>query len=428
MNTNTTDIKQKIMKLWKDTFHDSDAYISLVFENYFDPQFVEYYEEKDQIISALIGIPYDFSNGSQKITGLYLCGLATKEDFRHKGIMSELIKRINDKARDNGFSISFLIPASDMLRMYYQGKGYVNAIFRVEERYTDVHDFYNDCISTLNKEEDKIREYRKRYLDELTANILGIEDKNERENIAKYIQSKERENKNYLYICHTEKDIHAILNENSISGGEIYYIKTKNNEIKGVAFITFDERKRINIPKIYYDDSYAYYRLLDRIKKAHSESPISIWRYPEEIDRFALWDKVYGAPNPAGITGGAYGIAERVFDVSTHSQPYGMVKILNISEILKFIVKDQAGLKFSILVKDDNIAKEGTLFDVESSKVVSKRISPDQMIHYNTSKGITILTYRDLLEIIFRKKDSNSLIMEAFGIPRIGLNMSLMLD
>ncbi len=428
MDINSSDIKQKMMKLWKDTFHDSDAYISLVFENYYNPEFIEYHEEKGQVISALLGIPYEFSNGTEKISGMYLCGLATKEDFRHKGIMSELIKKISDKARDKGFVISFLIPASDMLRIYYQSKGYVNAIYRVEERYTEVHDFYKDCLYAINKDDEKVQDYRFKYLEELSVSRLEENDEKSLEKIKDYIQKKEQESKNYLYICHTKKDIDAIVKDNRISSGEIYYIVSKNDEMKGVAFITFDERKRIIIPKIFFDDSCAYFKILDTIKKVHSESPMSIWRYPEEIDRYALWDKVYGAPNPNGLASGSYGVAERVFDVSMHSQPYGMIKILNILEILKFIAKDRSVQKFSILVKEDNFSKEGILYKVEANNITSKNVDDTQIKHYNSSKDVTVLSYRDLLEILLRKKDSSSLIMEAFGLPRISFNMALMLD
>ena len=35
----SNELKNKLSKLWKDTFHDNDDYISLVFNNYYDPRF-----------------------------------------------------------------------------------------------------------------------------------------------------------------------------------------------------------------------------------------------------------------------------------------------------------------------------------------------------------------------------------------------------
>ena len=34
----TLDLKRKLTGLWKDTFHDSDEYIRLWFDKYYDPQ------------------------------------------------------------------------------------------------------------------------------------------------------------------------------------------------------------------------------------------------------------------------------------------------------------------------------------------------------------------------------------------------------
>lgn len=152
---NNQELRKNMMKLWKDTFHDSDKYISLVFDNYFNPDFIEYHEENGKLISALLGIPYYFNNGKEKIKGMYLCGLATLEEYRHRGIMNNLIEKINDKAPQNGFAFSFLIPSSDMLRMYYISKGYFNAMYVVEDRYTNVHNFDKDYRAILNKEDRK---------------------------------------------------------------------------------------------------------------------------------------------------------------------------------------------------------------------------------------------------------------------------------
>lgn len=426
----TTELKNKMMKLWKDTFHDSDSYISLIFEEYFNIDYVEYHEENGQLVSALIGIPYEFGCAGNTIKGLYLCGLATKEEYRHKGIMNGLINRINDKARAKGIVLSFLIPASDMLRIYYQGKGYVNGMYRVEERYTDIHDFHKDCILTINREEDRIRTHRLKIFENLSVKSIDGNDEIFNSKIAQYIYSKERNNSTYISLLHTLKDIEITIKENMISGGEIIVALSSENEINGVAYLTFDERRRIVIPKIYYDDQCSYYKLLDKAKKMHIESPMSVWRYPEETDRHALWSKIYGAGNPdGGMLGGAYGIAERVYDVSMHALPYGMVKILNYTEILKFLAEYRNDVKFSILIKEATNSQNGVLYKIEYGKLSQTNVKDSEAdTKRMLSHNITVLTTQDMSELLFRKKDGNSLIMEAFGIPRLAINMSLLLD
>lgn len=425
----TADLKNKMKKLWKDTFHDSDSYISLIFDNYFNPEFVEYYEENDKLVSALMGIPYEFGNGKDSFKGLYLCGLATLDEYRHRGIMHALIEKINEKAKDNNMAISFLIPASDMLRIYYQGKGYVNGMYRVEERYTDIHNFDNDGLLMIDKEEEHIRHIRLKQYENIQVVKSADFDDDLRYSIVKYILSNEARQHQYVSLIHSSDDIITMLRENLLSGGEIMVAKDQEGKVVGVVFVTFGDRRRIIIPKIYYDDKYVYYKLLSKVKSVYSESAMSVMRFPEETDRHALWSKVYGASNPdGGMLGGAYGVAERVYNASMNAQTYGMVRILNLHEILKFVANDRADVKYSILVKDHNSGESGILYKVSKGDVKKTHVTGTDFKEAQRNPNITVLTMRDISEIIFRRKDGNSLIMEAFGIPRLAINMALLLD
>ena len=181
-------LRKQMMKLWKNTFHDSDDYISLVFDTYFTPDFVAYREENGNVISAMLSVPYTFAlsdnfvdkdccdpmitispkynnrtnsgvpgsdDESNLVKGLYLCGLMTSPSHRGAGIMGELIEEMNLRAMRMGFAFTFLIPSSDGLRRYYVKHGYFNASFRRVNRY--MLDCYlttdcitnNDCIESL---------------------------------------------------------------------------------------------------------------------------------------------------------------------------------------------------------------------------------------------------------------------------------------
>lgn len=425
----STELKDKMKKLWKDTFHDSDSYISLIFDNYFNPEFVEYHEENGKLISALMGVPYVFGNGRNSFKGLYLCGLATLDEYRHRGIMHGLIERINLKAKEHDMTISFLIPASDMLRIYYQGKGYVNGMYRVEERYTDIHNFDNDSLIMINNEEEHIRHIRLKQYENISVIRSADFDDDLRYSIVKYIISNETRQHSFVSLVHSSDDTINMLRENLLSGGEIMVAKDQEGKVVGVVFVTFGDRRRIIIPKIYYDDKYIYYKLLSKVKSVYSESAMSVMRFPEETDRHALWSKVYGASNPdGGMLGGAYGVAERVYNAGMHAQAYGMVRILNLHEILKFVANDRADVKYSILVKDENSGETGMLYKVSKGDVKKIPLSGEEFKDAQRNPNITVLTMRDISEIIFRRKDGNSLIMEAFGIPRLAINMALLLD
>ncbi len=124
------------MKLWKDTFGDPYEYIRMVFDTYFIEENVETVEDEEgRLISSLLGVPYRFfhcgvetSCGSHDgyMKGMYLCGLATVQDMRRKGLMKKLMRRFEERAAGNDYDFSFLIPADERLRNYYSSMGYVS--------------------------------------------------------------------------------------------------------------------------------------------------------------------------------------------------------------------------------------------------------------------------------------------------------------
>ena len=57
------ELKRQMMKLWKETFHDSDDYVNLVFDSYFAPEHVVYEESEGKVIAALLAVPYEFKFG-----------------------------------------------------------------------------------------------------------------------------------------------------------------------------------------------------------------------------------------------------------------------------------------------------------------------------------------------------------------------------
>lgn len=127
--------KTDMMELWKNIFHDSTGYIKLVFEAYFrsDNAFTVY--EGENLIAALLCVPYDFmafDNAGNRffLKGMYLCGLATRPEYRKRGIMSALIREAEHRAWERGYDMTFLIPADDNLREYYKKKGYFTASYR----------------------------------------------------------------------------------------------------------------------------------------------------------------------------------------------------------------------------------------------------------------------------------------------------------
>ena len=230
------DVREQMIELWEKTFHDSKEYISLVFDTYFNEKYIAYHEHEEKIVSSLLGVPYEFGYGSQKLKGLYLCGLATEEKFRHKGLMSDLLEEINNRVSED-FDFTFLIPSSDLNADYYRRRGYFNSFFRLEERYTSIHDFKNDFILSLNESDKRLRELKLNLFNSLR--IIRYEQSSEinSQDIINFIQNREKKPKSIVNLCHSQIDLEAVIKENMISGQSILISLDSDNNITGVAFI-----------------------------------------------------------------------------------------------------------------------------------------------------------------------------------------------
>ena len=136
--TRINKVKEDMKELWKETFHDSTRYIDIVFENYFTPANAFYRYDENRLIASLLRIPYEFqiltNEGFKKLSrGAYLCGLATRPEYRRRGIMAELMHEAEEASNRSGYDLAFLIPADDHLRDYYKRKGYSTASWRKTE-------------------------------------------------------------------------------------------------------------------------------------------------------------------------------------------------------------------------------------------------------------------------------------------------------
>lgn len=422
-------LKKQMMRLWKKNFHDDDEYISMVFDDYFDVDNVAYIEDNGIIVSAMLGVPYEFGRGKNRIRGLYICGISTDELHRGHGYTTELLGQINDKAARHGFAFTFLIPSSELLMNFYAHRGYHNAMYRVEDRYAENHDFRNEYMSIIDGEEERVRDAKIKQYDALVVEKLAIGNPDDITGIIDFIVNNERSNNELSCILHDRKDLLAVIEDNVIDKGDILVARKNDGVIAGILFSYSDDRKRTVIPRIYHEGNASYYKLLASIKSKHPDSSISVYCYPEETKRTALWEKTYGGANPdGGMLGGSYGVVERVYDVSRHARPYGMARIVDVREILKFLTGIQGCPKFSILVKDCPVQDFGMKCDYDGRQLTIEDMDRTQMDQLKNNRQVSCYTLRDFEEIVFRRRDNSALITEVLGLPRLGLNISLMLD
>lgn len=201
----TEKIKRDMMELWKETFHDSNHYIEIVFDNYFTPDNVFTCYDENRLISALLCVPYEFQILADTgewifINALYLCGLATRPEYRRQGIMSQLMETAENAARERNYEMTFLIPADRHLREYYRINGYHDASFRkiVKLDPAKTNDQTNLNIYSIHDMR------KKRYSDFIIQ-------------LADWCVRIEKEERKFPTLIHSRKDMMAIFEENENS-------------------------------------------------------------------------------------------------------------------------------------------------------------------------------------------------------------------
>ena len=388
-----TELKRKMMALWKDAFHDSDQYVELIFDNYFDPELVAYETAGPEVVAALMGIPYEFGGEQGKIRGLYICGVNTKPKFRGQGISTRLLDQINEKSKKLGYAFTFLIPATERLQRFYSRRGYVDAFYRCDQNYTSLHDFRLEFETFLEGQKGKVVDLKRGYYDTLlTSEILPDTSEEVLEKVVELVLAQEM-TQGDLEIIHSAKDMRAVIRENQISGGHIYYVSTPQGQITAVAFTNLIDRTRIDIGHLYSTDQVSTYRLLDFIKRSEPDAGIRMFVQPRNSERKNL------------------------------AKMHGMARILNLSEILKFQADGHGDLKYSILVNE--VPGQVERYDVRNGTVRHRGVSKDSE-EYDPSR--TVISQKDISCVLFRRPDSGALITEAFGMPSLGGYISLMLD
>ena len=441
------ELKKQMMELWKENFHDSDEYIKLVFDRYFDPEYVEYEEREGRIIASLLAVPYTFGNDDYSIKGVYLCGLSTYLKHRGEGIMTDLLRRIEVRMAEKGYAFMFLIPANEGLNRYYNDRGFINGFYRSRLHYTSIHDFKKDYFSTLMKEERALSEVKRGYY-----NCLDVEIIDRREalfegdvltEIIDFILACECRQQG-LSIYQNYDQLKTALEEALISGGELAICRNREGEVAGIGLYSRSENEIKEYGR--YAINYgALCKLREVVTLTGDDRNLTVIQYGYEktSNNKSLWNPMFSTILPGTTQVGAVGMIERVYDPNSHSEIYGMVRILSISEILKFLSNWRRDLKYSILVRweksgkiSEFVAKDG---QVEEKEVTLDNSDHDsehtsyknkKIVHIRDSHGYEriVLSERDLGEILFRRPGGDRLIEEAFGLPALNGRISLLLD
>ena len=422
---NPDEIKRQMMLLWKKTFHDTDEYVNLIFDNYYSLDRIEYHEIDGKIVSALMEVPYNFGWKNHQLIGMYLCGLMTDQQYRRHGIMQMLLERTVEKVKKAGYAFCFLIPANKGLVKYYSVNGYSNAFYRVVNRYTELHDFRHEYNTFVMNNNERTGELKMKFYDSLWFEKIILSDNNISNNVIDFIYDKEN-NSEFIVMRHSRKDIELFLRENYLSNNSSYIVKDKEDKITAVA-VTENDDNVTSVLHIYAADLCSKMRILDGIRLDGDGRALLLYEYPEASHRTALWSRSYVAGSDTSLVSLVTQTSERVYNVAAHANPYGMVQFVDISAVLSLLADWKREMKINLLVREvrDNV---GCYFQIDRGKCVDRSVSGIEFERLEKDSSVLTLTAYQLQEILCRRPDADRLIMEAFGLPRLGLEMCLLLD
>lgn len=252
-----TSRERMMREIWSEVFCDTDDYISLLFDNYYCPESTRIALDGKKVIASMFLLGYEFKGESIEMQGMYLSGLATRPDYRRRGIMSEMINSVIEEAKiDKKVNLLFLIPADDKLREYYEKFGFknsadileVNVVDSVNEKCKIALD-KNTYISnkkTLSIIHNKCRFEDKRRIVTFNDFEYISADTNLRKSIVNIIQYKNIKDAyfdNEIVIFHSEKDIEIYIKEKLNDGGELWILIDDESNIS--ALICLDSSRRI---------------------------------------------------------------------------------------------------------------------------------------------------------------------------------------
>lgn len=416
-------LRHDMMQLWKETFNDSDEYIRLVFDAYFDPEYVEYeLDSKGDVCASLLGVPYCFGMHNKQIKGVYLCGLATRSEKRGCGIMTNLINRMGERMRKLGYAFMFLIPADVGLQKFYSDRKFVAAFYRRTDNYTASHDFTTEYFKSLRQEDGQIKELRIRQYEALRVSYCEgrcfdlPDDAGILSELIDFISNSERRVSIEMPMIQTHDQIEIFLRETLISKGRIYYVKNEHGDLSGVA-LTVSEGESVVVLKLFVDDVPSRYKLLSTIKESVENKSLTVYNDDMTKDDRAVKRLAYEGVDPEDGMDDEVDYVDCPYSGSENEKIYGMLRILSVSEILKFVTKVLSNFKYSILTHQEN-----------SGKICKYKAEGGRLHMEEIEEGTPVLSDKEIAQLLFRKSSTDSIIEDALGLPAIRTSMFLMLD
>lgn len=221
------DIPQ-LKKIWKDTFHDTDAFLDWYFDTRFFPDYSACAEDNGKIVSVCHILPArQYLRGKVLPCGL-LNGVATLPEYRGKGLMKQLIRFLYPLLSGQGI---YLMPNTPAAFAIYEPCGHYPASSAVSVDTAESRVMPDDILSGRPDASS---------LDKLFSIYC--------ENAARYS----------AMLCRTKEEFLRKMSEYAIDGAEVFLHE------KGYAILAETENAFL-CPEIIAANTEAYRKLIDAL-------------------------------------------------------------------------------------------------------------------------------------------------------------------
>ena len=292
--------------LWERSFADPRAFIDLYFREKYRKERNETIVREGHVVSALQKLPYPLTYGGRMLPASYISGACTDENYRRRGLMSELLAQTHHAMRSENAVLSFLIPATSELVTYYAKFGYTPC-FRFGWKTVIATPLTNDLLA---------------------ANIVELP---QNEEYLIYLRQKMQE-RNFC-VQHPLSDLCAVVDDMRMAGDTMWEMR-RDGLLVGVAICRI-EADGVLLRECVYDDEAARDGLIATIAAHYGKGEVDV------LD----------------TTGG-------------EGDYFGMARIINAEEMLKAYAALHPELDLKINITDDELSNNNGCYHVSGGVCV----------------------------------------------------------
>lgn len=314
------DKREKVIKLWKQCFDDSDEFIRFYFTRKYRNENAMVCEDQGNAIAALQMLPYPMSWENTELQTSYISGACTAPEARNRGIMTQLLTESFRHMKTGGIALSTLIPAESWLFDYYRKQGYATVFNYSLETYK--------IPATLP----------------LSAHALRIDQYENTITSRLYTYFNRQMHLRPCCIQHTPEDFSAIAEELYLNGGKLFLVYEHTPDEPAGMALAFPLQDKIRIQEWFYDTEDCRQMLLGSVAQT--------W-HREEIECKTL---------PCGS--------------SIHR--YGMARIINVNFMLEHYATQHPDIVARFQVTDPQLPENNGIYHIEKGTCVKETFTSEK--------------------------------------------------